>query len=106
MVLQGRRVRPSTFAGSPLPSDEDGVVAPGVAVGQAAQTRRRTPASSAVAQPSHELRGPPRELTRFPLVRDLFSQVNFNERLIRNIFLSGQDLELIEHLARQSKRNR
>ena len=46
------------------------------------------------------------DLTRFPLFRDLFRQINFNERLIRNIFFIGQDLDLIEHLARQSKRNR
>ena len=44
------------------------------------------------------------DLTRFPLLGDLFRQVNFNERLIRNIFFIGQDLELIEHLAGQSKR--
>jgi hypothetical protein len=45
------------------------------------------------------------DLTRFPLLRDLFRQVKFNERLIRNIFFIGQDLELIG-LAGKSKRNR
>jgi hypothetical protein len=46
------------------------------------------------------------DLTRLPLFGDLFRQVNFNERLIRNIFFIGQDLELIQHLAGQTKGNR
>lgn len=61
-------------------------------------------ASSAVAQPFHELRRYPWDLTRLPFFGDLFRQVNFNARLIRNIFFIGQDLELIEHLAGQQKR--
>jgi hypothetical protein len=50
-----------------------------------------------------KLRGYPWDLTRFALFRDFFRQVNFNERLIRNIFFIGQDLELIERGANEAK---
>jgi len=45
-------------------------------------------------------------LARFPLFSNLFREVNLDERLIGNIFFVGENLQLIEHLAWQSKRDR
>ena len=45
-------------------------------------------------------------LTCFPFFGDLFREIDFDEGLIGNIFLIGENLKLIEHLARQSQRNR
>ena len=55
--------------------------------------------------------GPPcftkhKYLTRLPFFGDLFREIDFDERLIGNILLIGENLELIEHLARQSQGNR